>query len=810
MRYVFGGLTISQQEYADKLVQVACQALWKGDVDTAITGGVNVLTNPDGFTGLCNGHFLTKGHNACKTWDATADGYCRADGIGSLVIKRLEDAEADNDNILGIILGAGTNHSAEAVSITHPHAGHQAYLSRQVLRQAGVDPLDVSYVELHGTGTQAGDHEEMQGIMEVYAPLTNRRSKDHPLHIGAVKANVGHGESVAGTTALIKVLLMFQKNAIPPHIGIKTEINPKFPKDFGKRNLHIGFEMTPWTQMNGRKRLAAVNNFGAAGGNTTMILEEAPIRDIAEVDPRPTHIIAVSAKTKGSLAGNIERLIAHLDAHPDINLADLSYSTTARRYQHSHRVAIATSDVVHLKKQLTSRLENIDSVKPVGKSGPPPIAFTFTGQGASYKSMNLEFYRDVPTFREHIQHLDSLAQGQGFPSFIPALDGSHPKDHAHSPVVTQLTLVCTEISLARYWASLGIKPDVVVGHSLGEYAAMHVAGVVSANDTIFMVGSRAQMLQEKCKLGSHTMMAVRASLAQIAESSLGKLHTVACVNGPLDTVLSGTKEQMDEIAEPLEAAGYRCIKLDVAFAFHSEQTEPILDDFEAVAKTGVLFHQPILPVISPLLGKVVFDNKSLNANYVRRATREAVDFLSALENAQRISTISDDTVWVEIGPHPVCNGFVKATIPSAGLTVPSIRRGEDNWKTMAESMAALHLAGVEISWNEFHNPFESRLRLLDLPTYAWNDKNYWLQYTGDWCLTKGNTFYKTEAARTKTAPRTLMASEIQTSTVQQIIEGTFNGSAGTVAIRSDLMQQDFLAAANGHRMNNCGVVTSVS
>ena len=779
---MLSGLTFLLDEYTDRLVQVACQALWKGDVDTAVTGGVNVLTNPDGFTGLCNGHFLTKGHNACKTWDATADGYCRADGIGSLVIKRLQDAEADNDNILGVILGAGTNHSAEAISITHPHAGHQAYLSRQVLRQAGVDPLDVSYVELHGTGTQAGDHEEMQGIMDVYAPLIKRRSKDQPLHIGAVKANVGHGESVAGTTALIKVLLMLQKNAIPRHVGIKTEINPGFPKDFDKRNLHIPFEMKPWKQVNGKKRLAAVNNFGAAGGNTTMVLEEAPMRDITEIDPRPTHIIAVSAKTKGSLAGNIERLIAHLNAHPDINLADLSYSTTARRYQHSHRVAIATSDVVHLKKQLTSRLEKIDSIKPAGKSGTPPIAFTFTGQGASYKSMNLELYRDVPTFREHIQHLDSLAKGQGFESFIPALDGSHPKDYAHSPVVTQLALVCTEIALAKHWASLGIKPDVVMGHSLGEYAAMHVAGVVTANDTIFMVGRRAQMLQEKCKIGSHTMMAVRASLTQIAESSLGKLHTIACVNGPSDTVLSGTKEQMDEIAEPLEAAGYRCIKLDVAFAFHSEQTDPILDDFEAATKTAVLFQEPKLPVISPLLGKVIFDNKTLNANYMRRATREAVDFLSALENAQNISTISDETVWIEIGPHPVCNGFVKTTIPSTELTIPSIRRGDDNWKTMAESMAALHLAGIEVNWNEFHRPFESRLRLLDLPTYAWSDKNYWLQYTGDWCLTKGNDFYKTEATGVKIAPKTIMASELQTSTVQQIIEATFNGSAGTVAM----------------------------
>lgn len=648
--------------------------------------------------------------------------------------------------------------------------------------------------------------------MDVYAPITKRRSKDQPLYIGAVKANVGHGESVAGTTALVKVLLMLQKNAIPRHIGIKTEINPKFPRDVDKRNLHIALAMTPWPQVSGKRRLAAINNFGAAGGNTTMVLEEAPVRNITENDQRQTQVIAVSAKTKGSLAGNIERLIAHIDAHPYLNLADLSYTTTARRYQHSYRVAIATSAAAHLRKQLASRLQKMDSIKPVAKAGPPPVIFTFTGQGASYKSISLELYRDMPSFREHIQHLDSLARGQGFPSLIPALDGSHPKDHAHCPVVTQLALVCTEIALAKYWSSLGVKPDVVMGHSLGEYAAMHVAGVLSANDTIFLVGRRAQMLQEKCQIGSHQMMAVRGSHAQIEESSRGKPYTVACINGPSDTVLSGTKQQIDEIAVLLEQDGYRCIKLDVAFAFHSEQTDPILDDFEAISKTGVIFKEPRMPIISPLLGKVVFDGKTLNASYVRRATREAVDFLSALENAQKISTVSSETVWIEIGPHPVCTGFVKSILPYTVLALPSIRRGEDNWKTMGESMAALHLAGVDISWNEFHRPFENRLRLLDLPTYVWNNKNYWLQYNGDWCLTKGNSFYENEkqADRTNTAQKKLTASAIRTSTVQQIIEETFHDAAGTVVMQSDLMQPDFLAAANGHRMNNCGVVTSVS
>ena len=708
-----------------------------------------------------------------------------------------------------MILGTGTNHSAQAVSITHPHAGHQAYLSRQVLGQAGVNPLDVSYVELHGTGTQAGDYEEMQGIMDVYAPL-GARGKSQPLHIGAVKSNVGHSESAAGTTALLKVLLMFQKNIIPPHVGIKTEMNPRIPQDFDKRNLHVPFEPTPWMSTPGKKRLATVNNFGAAGGNTTMILEEPPSRNTVDRDQRPVCIIAVSAKTKISLMGNIERLIGYLDAHPDVNLGDLAYTTTARRYQHGYRIAVSTSNVENLKEQLRSWLDKVDSIRSISNSEPPPIAFTFTGQGASYKSMNLELYRDLPTFRGTIHNLNSLAEGQGFPSFIPALDGSYPKDHQHSPVVTQLALVCFEIALAKYWASLGVKANIVVGHSLGEYAAMHVAGVITASEAIFMVGRRAQMLQDKCEKGSHTMMAVRASIDQIAENAGGNPFTIACINSPGETVLSGTKDEMESLSKSLEAAGFRCIKLDVAFAFHSDQTDPILNDFEAIAKTGVIFQEPKVPVVSPLLGKVIFDGKTINANYVRRATREAVNFLTALKNAQEVGGVNDDTIWIEIGPHPVCNNFVRSCMPSAALTLPSIRRGEDNWKTVAESLSALHLAGVSVGWNEFHRPFESKLRLLDLPTYAWNNKNYWLQYKGDWCLTKGNDYYTTTKQIAGDSMLPKPASEIQTSTVQQIIRSSFDGSAGSVTIQSDLMQPDFLAAAHGHGMNGCGVVTSVS
>lgn len=808
---------IGQPKILTFTAKVACTSLWNGDVDTVVAGGMNVLTNSDAFAGLSRGHFLSKTPNACKTWDSTADGYCRADGVASVVLKRLEDAEADNDNILGVILGAATNHSAEAISITHPHAGAQAYLSRQVLSSAGIDPLDVSFVEMHGTGTQAGDSVEMESVSEVFAPRTNRRSSDKPLYVGAVKANVGHGEAVAGVTALVKVLCMYQKNMIPPHVGIKDSLNPALPKDLEKRGVRIPMALQQWAKdPSTEKRIAIVNNFSAAGGNSTIALEGPPVRKARDeaIDPRSTHVIAVSAKSKVSLQGNLERLQSYLDSHPDTSLADLSYTTTARRYHHNHRIAISASNIAEAKGKLGSHLGAVSSHKPIPANHHPHIAFVFTGQGSSHKSMNLELFHNAPTFRSQILQLDSLCQSQGLPSFTMALDGSHPKDHSHSPVVTQLALVAVEIAMAKYWASLGVRPSVVVGHSFGEYAALYIAGVLSASEVMYLVGQRAKLMESKCRSGSHKMVAVRASLAEIQEAAADLPYTIACINSPKDTVLSGPKDEMDALYDHLQKASYRCYKLDVEFAFHSAQMDPILDDFEQLAESSVRFRAPTLPVISPLLSKVVFDEKTLNAKYLRRATRETVDFVSALEMAQKVSTIDQDTVWVEIGPHPVCLNFVKATIPTTDIAVPSLRREESNWATMAQSLATLHssCAGIPVEWNEYHRSFEAAgaLRLLDLPTYSWNDKNHWIMYNGDWALTKGNNYYDEEKGLAKASGASpVPKSNLGTSTVHCVVEERFDGVAGRVVMQSDLSQPELRAAAWGHKINNCGVVTSV-
>jgi acyl transferase domain-containing protein len=275
-------------------IQLARTSLWASDCETAVAGSINVMTNPNIFSGFSKGQILSK-VGPCQTFDNGADRYCRGDGIGTVILKRLEDAEADNDNILAAILSSTTNHSADAISITHPHEKPQETLYRKVLDQSGVDPLDVGYVEMHGTKTQAEGGTEMRSVTNVFAPPDRQRQPHQKLYLGSVKANIGYGGAASGAPALIKSLIILRKNAIPPHVGIKKEINKGFPKGLAARNVYIAFQETPFQQTN-RKRCAFVNNFSAAGGNSAVLIEDASARERGGSDPRSAHVVCISAR----------------------------------------------------------------------------------------------------------------------------------------------------------------------------------------------------------------------------------------------------------------------------------------------------------------------------------------------------------------------------------------------------------------------------------------------------------------------------------------------------------------------------------
>ncbi|EWG41233.1 hypothetical protein FVEG_03379 [Fusarium verticillioides 7600] len=788
-------------------INLAITSLKNRDCDTAIAGGTNVMTNPDNFAGLDRGHFLSRTGN-CKAFDDGADGYCRADGIGTLILKRLPDAIADSDPIFGVILGAHTNHSAESVSITRPLADAQEYLFKKLLNETGIHPHDVSYVEMHGTGTQAGDAVEMRSVLNSFA-FDHSRPRDKSLYLGSVKANVGHAESASGVLAIIKVLLMMQKNTIPPHCGIKTKINQGFPKDLDHRGVRIALkDGVDWTRPEGGKRRVLVNNFSAAGGNTSLLLEDAPAihleRQHQDADVRTEHVVAVSARSTKALEENLKALEAYIAnswAPEGELLSQLSYTTTARRVHHSRRVAFVTNSLDDLRKSLLKAAAAAGQVKGIPAVS-PKVGFLFTGQGAQETAMAIGYYRSFSSFRSDIHQIDSVATLQGLPSVLPLIHGTKPVEDL-SAVVVQLGTCIIQIALARFWASLGITPQYVIGHSLGEYAALQIAGVLSINDAIFLCGHRAALLDKKCTAYTHGMVAVKAAADELRQHISSDLKVeIACVNGTEDTVLSGPNADIETLCSKLTQSGYKLHKLEIPFAFHSSQVDPILDDLEELA-SQIEFHEPKLPIVSPLLCTLLTGD-TLGPQYIRRHCRETVDFLGAIKMAEAQGIMDRSGMCIEIGAHPILTRMVKSIIGQEFRCLASLRRKEDHFKTLADSLCALHLAGFSVNWEEYHRDFASSRNVLPLPKYSWQLANYWMQYKYSWCLTKGDEPVENTAVGVPVHTRALRLSD----SVHNVIEQAHGDKRSSITAESDMHDPSLLAIAQNHRVNNLTMAPS--
>ena len=777
-------------------IQLACTSLQAKECDTAVAGGLNIMTTPDLFAGLSRAQFLSK-TGSCKTFDDTADGFCRGDGVATVILKRLEDAEADNDPILGVILGTATNHSSEAVSITQPHAPAQEFLYRKILSNAGVDARDISYVEMHGTGTQAGDGAEMKSVSNVFAPRDQGRLPGQTLQLGALKANIGHGEASAGIASLIKVLLMLQRNAIPPHVGIKGIMNTTFPPDLEERGIRIPLTETPWLPPSGRKRRAYVNNFSAAGGNTGLLLEDAPQSvQTGDIDPRTTFVVSVTAKSVWSLKKNIQNLVSFLEMKPATSLPSLSYTTTARRTQQPYRISFAVSSTSEAKDALESAQAEI--TKP-SSTNTPKVAFVFTGQGAHYASLGKQLFESSRQFRSDIMHFERIGRSQGFPSFLALLDGTVTDAASFSPIVLQLGQTCIQMALARLWKSWGILPSAVLGHSLGEYAAMNVAGVLSVSDTIFLVGRRAELLEKHCTAGTHALLAVATSVTSTRQALVGDKTEVACINGPRETVISGSTEQLMSDSKTLKAAGIKSVLVPCAYAFHSAQVTPILDPLKKSARS-INFRNATMPVISPMLRDVVTDGDVFGPEYLARHARETVDFLGGITAAKEEGLVDQNMIWVEIGPAPICSAFIKSNLGPETVTVPSLRKKEDPWRTTSSGLSVLHRKGLNIDWDEVHGEYETSHTVLPLPRYTFENKNYWLEYTNNWCLTKGEIV---EAPTRKHRGR-----HLSTSSIQELTKEDY-GDQITLVAESDLSDPDLNETITGHLVNGSALCPSV-
>ena len=784
-------------------IHTACNSLWQRDVDTAIAGGTNILTNPDFTAGLDRGHFLSRTGN-CKTFDDSADGYCRGEGAGTVILKRLDDALMDKDPILGVICDVSTNHNAEAQSITRPCVDAQKDIFRSIIENTCVEPYDISYVEMHGTGTQAGDAGEMQSVLEILAPPSaccKPRSDAQPLHLGSAKANIGHGEAAAGVSSLIKSLLMMENDVIPPHCGIKTRINQRFPNDLNDRGAHILAKGMSWPRNGITTRKVFLNNFSAAGGNSALLLEDAPAQlEPSMIDPRTSHLVTVSAKSATALRRNTEALLSHLDTYSTDtdHLPALSYTTTARRVHHRHRLVASGSDISQIRSGLKAALERGDGSTRAKTT--PTILFAFTGQGSLYAGMGEKLLGNFSHFRADIDRLDQIAQRLGFASVRPLIEASNYQIDESDPVSAQLAILIFEIALYRLWISWGVHPNSVLGHSLGQYAALNAAGVISDADTIYLVGRRAQLLRDNCKIGTHSMLAVRASAQEVQPYTKGSSCEFACFNSIKDSVISGESHAIHKRRDRLSNSSIKATELSVPFAYHSTQVEPILADLEQLA-SGVPFHKPQVPVICLLHGQVVTECGSFGPKYLASHCRNPVDMVSGLNAAKTAQILNENTITLEIGPQPVVSAMIKASLGQQMRTFVSSQRGQEMWPLLTEALSTLYTAGASISWAEYHRDFPMSHKVLRLPAYSWDLQSYWIGYRNDWSLRKGDPIPAQHESENK---------PLESTTIHKVAKEEFSDHTGILVLEADISRPDLSKFVQGHKVNGIPLCTPVS
>jgi acyl transferase domain-containing protein/acyl carrier protein len=698
-------------------VHLACQSLRSGESRMALAGGVNLILSPDLYIALSHSRMLAP-DGRCKTFDASADGFARAEGCGVVVLKRLSDAQADGDRILAVIRGSAVNQDGPSSSLTAPNGPAQEAVIREALQQAGLAPREIGFIEAHGTGTQLGDPLEVHALGAVFG--TDRASVP-PLCIGSVKTNIGHLEAAAGVTGLIKLVLSLQRRTIPAHLHFRTPSPHIAWSDFP---LCVPATAMPWEPISGR-RVGGVSSFGFSGTNAHVIVEEAPAVPavpVAGAAP-PCHLMTLSARDEAALAALASRHARALDAFGDADLADICFTANTGRAHFAQRAAIVANDLAGLRAALVALSEGREHPglrsACTARRDAPRVALMFTGQGAQYAGMAAELYRLAPVFRDA---LDRCAEALAPRLQRPLLDVMFARGDAPSPIdetaYTQPALFALQWALTELWRSWGVTPRVVLGHSVGELVAACVAGVMSLDDALRLVAERGRLMQSLPAGGG--MLAIQAAEPRVAQAlaPFGARLAIAAVNGPEQTVVAGAREDVERLGDLLASQGVRCTPLTVSHAFHSPLVEPILDAFERVA-ASILFSPPRVRLISNLSGHVAEAGDVTRPDYWRRHVREAVRFADGL---RALETLAPDCV-LEVGPHPTLLGFAAATLtPGAAVLVPSLRKGRGDWEQMLDALSSLYLAGAR---PDFRAVAGAARRIVDLPTYPFQRERYW-------------------------------------------------------------------------------------
>ena len=720
-----------------------CKSLLDHESDMIIVGGVNIIINPETFISFSAASMLSP-DGRCKAFDASGNGFVRSEGGGALVVKRYSDAIRDRDPIQAIVLGTGANQDGRTGGISMPNPDAQEALLREVYQNSQVDPASVRYVEAHGTGTVVGDPAETTALGRVFS---EGRTAEEPLIIGSVKTNIGHMEAASGIASLIKAILVLQKRQIPANLHFK-EPNPYIP--FEEFKLRVPTEMEAWPD--DQPGVVGINSFGFGGANAHVILADpnhARTQLFSEHSAQITGTNGHTTKTNGSAvassngletkssdvpfpllitarsedalrqrAEDFSKFLA--DSHD--SFADITYTAQLRRSHYSHRLGLVANNADEARETLAAFLE--EETRPnmhtaEAKKDEQGLVFVFCGQGPQAAQMGMDLYRREPVFRAAMDEIDTLLREIVDWSLIEELSKDSESSRIHLTSIAQPALFAIHVGLARLWESWGVKPAAVVGHSVGEIAAAHVAGLVSLEDAVKIIGYRGISLQEHALPGQMLAAALTEADARRLIAEFEPKVCVAAINSPDMVTLAGEAEALAAVGEELDSREIWWKALRVKHAFHSHLVAPAEESFmKAIGK--IVNSARTCEMVCTVTGEKV-GLEGLSADYWWDNIRQPVRFAPAIETLQEMGYSN----FLEIGPHPVLSASIKQCRKSDApmpTVFPSLVRKEDDQKTIRGTFVGLQTHGLTVDPSAF---FPTGGKVVSLPRHPWLHERFW-------------------------------------------------------------------------------------